>query len=226
MTNTPHHTGHRERLKKRFKQTQGEGFADYELLELILMQFIPRKDVKPIAKDLLLRAGSLPKVMDLTEKELMSIKGIGESTAFAFAALKAFNKSAKRQAVLKKPAFKNKLDLLGYLYDKMTPLKHEEFHVLYLNSKGRLVHEEALFRGTIDGSAVYPREIMRYALDHGASAIVLVHNHPSGDPSPSMDDNHLTEQIRLVARPMGVSVEDHIIIGDGVHYSYKDHGKL
>lgn len=226
MPETSHHQGHRARLKKRFEETGGQGFADYELLEMLLMQFIPRKDVKPIAKDILKKAGSLQKVMDLDKKDLKSISGIGDSTAFAFEVLRAFNKHAKRQAVLKKPSFKNKVELLAYLYDKMAPLKHEEFHVLYFDSKKRLVAEEDLFRGTIDASAVYPREVIRHALDCGASGVVLVHNHPSGDPSPSQDDNYLTEQIRLVAAPLGVSVDDHIIIGDGLHYSYKDQGKL
>ena len=224
--NNQHNSGHRERLKKRFRETGGQGFADYELLELLLMQFIPRKDVKPIAKTLLHKAGKLHKVLDLDEKELKTIPGIGDNTAFALQALAIFNKEAKREAVLKKPTFHNKIDLLGYLYDKMTPLKHEEFHVLYFDSKRRLLAEKDLFTGTIDSSAVYPREIIRHALDHGASGIILVHNHPSGDPSPSQDDDYLTEQIRLVATPLNVNVEDHIIIGDGLHYSYKDQGKI
>lgn len=226
VTDTPHHLGHRARLKKRFSETKGIGFADYEILELLLMQLIPRKDVKPIAKALLKKAGSLSKVLDLSLKDLKAVEGIGEGTAFAFTILQAFNKAAKREAVLRKATFTSRVDLLGYLYDKMTPLKHEEFHVLYFDSKKRLVLEEDLFRGTIDNSVVYPREIVRSALDHGAVSIVLVHNHPSGDPSPSPEDEHLTEQISLVTAPMGVYVDDHIIIGDGVHYSFRDQGKL
>lgn len=226
MAETEHHNGHRQRLKKRFKETAGQGFADYELLELLLMHLIPRKDVKPIAKHMLKKAGPLHKVLDLNEKELKEISGLGKNTVFAIQVISAFNKAAKRQAVLKKPSFNNKIELLSYLYDKMTPLQHEEFHVLYFDSKRRLVAEKDLFTGTIDSSAVYPREIIRHALDHGASSVVLVHNHPSGDPSPSRDDDYLTEQIRLVSAPLNVSVEDHIIIGDGLHYSYKDQGKL
>lgn len=226
MTDNAHHHGHRARLKARFRETDGQGFADYEMLELLLMQFIPRRDVKPVAKALLQKSGGLGKVLDLSEKELKTVPGVGENTAFALQVLRAFGKQAKRTAVLKKATFNNKVELLGYLYDKLTPLKHEEFHVLYFDSKRRLVAEEDLFKGTIDASAVYPREIIRYALDYGASSVILVHNHPSGDPSPSRDDNHLTEQIRLVAAPLNVNVEDHIIIGDGLHYSYKDQGKL
>ena len=220
------HLGHRERLKKRFLETQGEGLADYEVLELLLMQFIPRRDVKPAAKLLIKKAGSLHKVLDMPAHEIAQAPGIGEKTAFVFEVLKAFNMRAKREAVLKKPGFLNKLDLLAYLYDKMTPLQHEEFHVIYLNSKNHILAEEMLFRGTIDTSVVYPREVIKSALDKGARSIVLVHNHPSGDPTPSQDDFYLPEAIQKLAVPMGIEVEDHIIIGDGFHYSFKDQGKL
>jgi len=222
----PHHLGHRERLKKRFVDTRGEGLADYEVLELLLMQFIPRRDVKPAAKELLRVAGSLSKVLDLPLYEIAKINGIGAKSAFVFEVLKAFNMRAKRQAILKKATFLNKLDLLAYLYDKLTPLNHEEFHVIYLDSKNRLLAEEMLFRGTIDTSVVYPREVMKAALEKGARSLVLVHNHPSGDPTPSQDDFHLTEQIQKLATPMGIHIEDHIVIGDGMHYSFKDQGKL
>lgn len=226
MAEKNHQHGHRQRLKKRFRETNGDGFADYEILELLLMLLIPRKDVKPIAKALLRRAGKLHKVMDMDEKDLKGIDGIGEQTAFRMQVLSTFITAAKREAVLKKPTFRNKVELLSYLYDKMSPLKHEEFHVLYFDSKNHLITEKTLFKGTIDSSAVYPREVMRHALDLGASQIVLVHNHPSGDPSPSQDDDYLTEQIRLVASPLNVNVQDHIIIGDGLHYSYKDQGRI
>ncbi len=222
----PHHTGHRQRLKQRFVDTDGIGFADYEILELLLMQFIPRRDVKPIAKELLRKAGSISKVLDLPPNEIKEIKGVGDSTVTAFAILRTFNKQAKRQAVIRKPTFDNKLGLLSYLYDKMTHLKHEEFHVLYLDSKNRVVYEAELFRGTIDSSAVYPREVIRIALDKGATSLVLVHNHPSGDPTPSTDDIFLTKQINMLSTSLGISIEDHIIIGDGIHYSFRDQGKL
>lgn len=222
----PHHHGHRERLKQRFIETGGDGLADYEVLELLLMQFIPRRDVKPAAKELLRIAGSLSKVLDLPAHEIAKVKGIGVKSAFIFDVLKTFNLRAKRQAVIKKATFLNKLDLLAYLYDKMTPLSHEEFHVIYLDSKNRVLAEKMLFRGTIDTSVVYPREVMKTALEKGARSLVLVHNHPSGDPTPSQDDFYLTAEIQKIAAPMGVHVEDHIVIGDGMHYSFKDQGKL
>lgn len=153
----PHHHGHRARLKQRFIDTRGEGLADYEVLELLLMQFIPRRDVKPAAKELIKMAGSLSKVLDLPAHEIAKAPGLGEKSAFVFDVLKVFSLRAKRRAVLKKAAFLNKLDLLAYLYDKITPLKHEEFHVVYLDSKNHLLAEEMLFRGTIDTSIVYPR---------------------------------------------------------------------
>ena len=222
----PHHLGHRERLKQRFADSGGEGLADYEILELLLMQFIPRRDVKPAAKYLLKKAGALHKVMDMPPHQIAEAPGIGDKTAFVFSVLKTFNMRAKREAVLKKPAFLNKLDLLAYLYDKMTPLQHEEFHVIYLNSKNYVLAEEMLFRGTIDTSVVYPREVIKTALEKGARSLVLVHNHPSGDPTPSQDDFHLTAEIQKLATPMGIHIEDHIIIGDGIHYSFLDQGKL
>lgn len=222
----PHHLGHRERLKQRFTDTNGEGLADYEILELLLMQFIPRRDVKPAAKFLIQKAGSLHKVMDLPAHKIAGAPGIGDKTAFVFDVLKAFNMRAKREAVIKKPAFLNKLDLLAYLYDKMTPLQHEEFHVVYLNSKNHILAEEMMFRGTIDTSVVYPREVIKNALEKGARSLVLVHNHPSGDPTPSQNDFHLTAEIQKLAVPMGIHIEDHIIIGDGIHYSFSDQGKL
>ena len=222
----PHHLGHRERLKKRFIDAGSDALADYEILELLLMQFIPRRDVKPAAKFLIQKAGSLAKVMDLPQQTIALAPGLGDKTAFVFEVLKAFNKQAKRQAVVKKASFLNRLDLLEYLYDKMTPLKHEEFHVVYLNSKNHVLAEETLFRGTIDSSVVYPREVIKTALEKGARSLVLVHNHPSGDPTPSQDDFHLTSEIQKLAAPMGILIEDHIIIGDGIHYSFSDQGKL
>lgn len=222
---TPPYIGHRSRLKTRFKDTAGKGLADHELLELLLMQFIPRRDVKPAAHALLKKAGKLHKVYDLSTKEISETSGIGPSTAFIFEVLRTFNIRAKRQVVLK-PGFYDKLELLEYLYDKMTPLKHEEFHVIYLNSKFSILSEELLFRGTVDNSVVYPREVIKSALDNGASSIILVHNHPSGEPSPSSDDLRLTKEITKLAVPMGINIEDHIIIGDGIHYSFKDQDKL
>ena len=120
----------------------------------------------------------------------------------------------------------NKLDLLDYLYNKVSALQHEEFHVLYLDNKNRLMGEDLLFRGTLNAAAVYPREVIKAALAKGAAGLVLLHNHPSGDPSPSADDDKLTAEIASLAAGLQIDVLDHLIIGDGLHFSYKDHGKL
>ena len=222
-----HHLGHRDRLRKRFQTAGHQALADYELLELLLMQFIPRRDVKPTAKAMLKMAGdNLHKVFDLSAAELKAIPGLGASTVQAFQVLQAVNARAKRQAVLGRPALDNKLDLLGYLYDAMTPLKHEELRIIYLDSKSRIIDEAVLFRGTLDSTAVYPREVMREALTRGAASLILVHNHPSGDPSPSQQDAVLTREMAAIASALNIELQDHIIIGDGMHYSFRDHGQL
>lgn len=226
MADKPHHLGHRERLKDRFNQGGAEAVAEYELLELLLMQSIPRRDVKPLAKDLLTRFGTISKVLSAPSTELKQFGGIGDAVVTNLKIIEAVAIKGKRDAIIKEADFADKLAILDFLYSKMADLKHEEFHVLYFDSKNNLLKDDSLFRGTVNKSAVYPREVMKEALSLGATAILIAHNHPSGDPSPSPSDDNMTTDMQMIAHAMGISLHDHIIVGDGIHYSYRDQGKL
>ncbi len=226
MAEKPHHLGHRERLKLRFLEGGAQAVADYELLELLLMQSIPRKDVKPLAKELLNKYKSIAKVLSAPKAELKSFSGVGDSVITHLKVIEAVAINSKREAIINKEKLNDKLAILDFLYSKMADLKHEEFHVLYFDSKNNLLKDDSLFRGTVNTSAVYPREVMKEALSLGATAILIAHNHPSGDPSPSVQDDNLTTDIQMIAHAMGISLHDHIIVGDGLHYSYRDQGKL
>jgi DNA repair protein RadC len=226
MSNQPHYHGHRERLKERFRKTNGEGLADYELLELLLMQAIPRKDVKPLAKALITKYGSLADVLNASIQDLAKEKGLGEGSATSLKLAHAVAISVRKDGLKKKPSIENRLELLDYLYTKMSSLKHEEFHVIYLDGKNNILDDEVLFKGTVNSSAVYPREVTKAALKHGALNIVLVHNHPSGDPSPSTEDENITEDIMRAVGAVEIEVYDHIIIGNNKHYSFRDFGKI
>lgn len=200
--------------------------ADYEMLELLLMQSIPRKDVKPIAKDLMAKFKSFSGVLNADTKDLMDVSGIGESVAHSLKLTVAISELYRQDSMKNQDIFNNKADLLDYLYTRMSGLKHEEFHVIYLDSKNKVVHDECLFRGTVNSSAAYPREIMKQALKHGAAGVILSHNHPSGDPSPSVEDEMFTVDVMGAAQALSITVHDHIIVGDKEHYSFHDHGKL
>ncbi|MBI1362998.1 MAG: DNA repair protein RadC [Proteobacteria bacterium] len=226
MSETPHYHGHRQRLKERFTAAQGQGMQDYELLELLLTYAIPRRDVKPIAKDLLATFKTLGNVLAASPARLSEVDGVGDSVAVLLNLAHALGMRDRRNDALATTTFENKLDLLDYLYAQMGPLKHEEFRVLFMDAKNKLVGEKTIFRGTVNSAAIYPREIVREAFDAGATGLVLVHNHPSGDPTPSPDDDITTEEVAMVARMVGLQVVDHIIIGDDRHYSYRDKGKL
>lgn len=226
MTEEKHYHGHRQRLRDKFTEAGPSALADYEMLELALTYALPRKDVKPIAKDLLAKYKDLAGVLDAPLAELQTFPGLGDSSGLYLKTIHGLMLKAKRGKTLQRDVFASKLDLLDYLYNKVAPLQHEEFHVLYLDNKNRLMGEDLLFRGTLNAAAVYPREIIKAALAKGAAGLVLLHNHPSGDPSPSTDDDKLTAEIATLASGLQIEVVDHLIIGDGVHFSYKDHGRL
>jgi DNA repair protein RadC len=226
MSDAPHYLGHRQRLKERFLAAGDQGLQDYELLELLLTYAIPRRDVKPIAKALLAEFKTLGGVLAAPTARLTAVDGIGDGAAVLLGLTHAITLRDKRNDALATTTFDNKLDLIDYLYAHMGPLKHEEFRVLFMDAKNRLVGEKTLFRGTVNSAAVYPREIVREAFDAGATGLVLVHNHPSGDPTPSADDDSTTSQIAAVATLLGLTVVDHIIIGHDRHYSYRDKGRI
>lgn len=225
MSKTPHHAGHRSRLRLKLRQVGANGLADYEILELILMQAIPRRDVKPLAKDLIQTFKTLEGVLEASFEKLTEEGDLSETAASSIILAREVA-VLYRKNVATKHKFTDCIALLDYLYAKLGGLTHEEFHVLFLDSKNQLLADECLFTGTINSSAVYPREIMKIALDKGAASLVLIHNHPSGDPTPSESDEHLTREVVMVAAGLGIDVYDHLIVGDNKHFSFRDSGKL
>ncbi|MBM3535426.1 MAG: JAB domain-containing protein [Alphaproteobacteria bacterium] len=222
----PDHLGHRQRLRDRFLSVGGEKMPDYELLELVLMMAIPRVDVKPLAKKLIREFGSFAGVISAPAEALMRVKGVKETT---LAALKVVEAGAVRLAkaeVSEKPLIGSWNALLDYCRAIMARSQIEQFRVLFLDRKNRLIADEVQQTGTVDHTPVYPREILKRALEHGASALILVHNHPSGDPTPSRADIEITREVQKAAQALGVQVHDHLIIGRSGHTSFKSQGLL
>ena len=222
---TPHYHGHRGRLRQRFLEAD-RALPDYEILELLLFQSIPRRDVKPLAKQLIKRFDSLAGVLSAPVKALAEFKGVSETTAVN---LKVIETAAKR---IKKETLRNKTVLsaweavIDYCHTAMARETREQFRILYLNSKNILIKDLVMHTGTINHTPVYPREAVKKALDLGATAMILVHNHPSGDPAPSPDDLEMTEAIIAAAEVMGITVHDHIIIGRDGHFSFRNKGLI
>ena len=223
---TPHYYGHRDRLKARFENLGAKGLADYELVELLLTFAIPRRDVKPIAKELIGEFNTISGILGAKKKDLTSVTGIGDSVAIYIKALEATVIRFRQEHVRERPAFQSRLEILEYLHAKLGSLVREEFHVLFLDAKNQVVADECLATGTINSSVVYPREVVKAALDKGAVGLVLAHNHPSGQPDPSAADEELTMLLSMATNPLGITIHDHIIIGGGKHYSFRDNGKL
>ena len=217
--------GHRQRLRQRYKDGGAEAMPDYEILELLLMQAIPRKDVKPLAKNLIKHFGSFSAVLAAPIESLEKFDGLGEGSAFSLKLTHGVAQVLHKNQI-KRQKFSTSLDVVDYLYSKLADLNHEEFFVMYLDSKNGLIKAESLFRGSVNSSSVYPREVMKQAITFGASKIVVSHNHPSGDVTPSVEDEMLTVQLFSAAKTMGVHLVDHIIIGKGEHYSFAEEGKM
>jgi len=226
MTEKDHKHGHRDRLRERFQNGGSDALADYELLELLLFTAIPRKDVKPIAKDLIATFGTLHKMFSASIDDIAQVKGISENTAVFLKSLHALHTRAMKGDLMNKPVLNNWDRLLDYCHAEMAEDSIERFRVLYLNKKNILIDDEIHASGTIDGANVYTREIMKKAMNIGATALVLVHNHPSGDPTPSMPDIEITNQIKDAGAPLNITVHDHLIISRSGHSSFKSMGLL
>jgi len=222
-----HQLGHRARLRERFLKGGPTALADYELLEMILFAAYPRGDTKPIAKAILAAFGnSFAKMAAASPRELKAIKGVGDSAVAAIKCIETAALKMKRDTVANQPVISSWYAILDYLDASMQHKKEEEFRVLFLDRKNKLLADELQTQGTVDQAHVYPREIIKKALDLGASSMILVHNHPSGDPKPSVQDIDLTKFIVEAARPLGVTIHDHVIIGKDDYASFKNMGLL
>jgi DNA repair protein RadC len=218
--------GHRERLRARFAAGGADAMPDYELLELTLFAALPRRDTKPLAKALLARFGSFAEVIAAPPARLMEVKGVGEMVASHLKIVEAAAHRLARTQVIGRPALSSWAALLDYCTAKMARCANEEFRILFLDRKNVLIADEVQNKGTVDHTPVYPREIVKRALELSASAIILVHNHPSGDPTPSKADIVMTREVAAAAKALGLAVHDHLVIGRGGHASFKSLGLL
>ncbi|MBP0578814.1 DNA repair protein RadC [Labrys sp. LIt4] len=219
-TAEPHYLGHRERLRQRFAEAEGR-LPDYELLELILFRSIPRRDVKPLAKALIARFGSLAEVLGAPIARLKEIDGVSDGVAGDLKIIEAAGHRLAKGGITKRPVLSTSAALIDYCRSTMAFAEREIFRILFLDTKNGLIADEVQQRGTVNHTPVYPREVVKRALELSATALILVHNHPSGDPSPSSADISMTRTIADVAGPLGIVVHDHIIIGRDGHVSLK-----
>jgi DNA repair protein RadC len=213
-------------LRARFLKGGAAALPDYELLELTLFAAVPRKDTKPLARQLLARFGSFAEVIAAPRERLREIPGVGDSVVSQLKIVEAAAARLAQTRVIGKPALSSWTALLDYCMAAMARAPAEEFRVLFLDRKNVLIADEVQARGTVDHTPVYPREIIKRALEHGACAIILVHNHPSGDPTPSRADVEMTREIAAAAKALKIAIHDHLVIGRGGHASFKALGLL
>jgi DNA repair protein RadC len=218
---SPHYHGHRDRLRARFLQTGGDTLPDYELLELVLFRLIPRRDVKPIAKELLRRFGTFAEVLAAPPARLMEVDGIGETVVTDLKVVEAAARRLVKGDVAKRQVLSSWASVIDYCRAAMAFMDREQFRLLFLDKRNGLIADEVQQSGTVDHTPVYPREVVKRALELSASALILVHNHPSGDPTPSPADVKMTREIMEIAKPLGITVHDHIIVGREGHASLK-----
>jgi DNA repair protein RadC len=217
----PHYLGHRERLRERFLEGGPEAVTEYELLELVLFRAIPRRDVKPLAKALIAKFGSFGEVVSAPRQRLREIDGLGEA---AIAEIKIVQAAAGRLArgqAKKRTVLSSWSAVLDYCRTTMAFGDKEQFRIIFLDKRNQIIADEVQQTGTVDHTPVYPREVVKRGLELSATALILVHNHPSGDPTPSRADIQMTQQIVEIAKPLGISVHDHIIVGKEGHASLK-----
>lgn len=222
----PHWQGHRDRLRGKLIHRGAAALDDYELLETLLFAFIPRRDVKPIAKALLGRFGSLSAIFAAAPKDLQAISGIGETVAAYLSATQEIGLRASRETIEAKPIITSWTALLAYVRRQLQHETREQFRVLFLDRKNQMIADELMGQGTVDHAPVYPREIARRALELSASALILVHNHPSGDPTPSRADIDMTREIVDALAPFEISVHDHLIAARHGVTSFKTEGLI
>ena len=226
MADKPHFLGHRERLRARFDEAGADGMPDYELLELLLFRALTRGDVKPLAKRLIERFGSIGGVLGAEREALKNVEGVGDIVIHTLKLVQALNERTLRESVTGRSVIGSWEAVVDYCTAQLAHRTAEHFRVLFLDSRNALIKDEEQQQGTVDHVVLYPREVIKRALELGASAVILVHNHPSGDPSPSRADVELTKEIAKAGATLGVTVHDHLVIGRSRHVSLREAGLL
>ena len=221
----PHYAGHRERLRERARISLA-ALPDYEILELHLFRSIPRGDVKPLAKALIARFGSLAAVLAASPEDLKTVRGVGDATAFDLSLIQETAIRLGRETVVRRTVISSWTALLAYVRVALANEPREQFRVLFLDKKNQLILDEVMNRGTVDHAPVYPREVMRRALEVSAASLILVHNHPSGDPTPSSADVEMTRQVIDAGRTLKIAVHDHLVVGREGVASFKALGLI
>ncbi|MBB6307241.1 RadC family protein [Xanthobacter tagetidis] len=221
VAEAPHFHGHRDRLRERFREAGAQALADYELLELVLFRAVPRRDVKPLAKALVDRFGSFAEAVAAPPALLAEIPGVKQAIITELKLVEAAAQRLAKGQVKRRPALSSWSAVLDYCRTSMAFQDREQVRVLFLDKRNQLITDEVLNTGTVDHAPVYPREVVKRALELSATAIILAHNHPSGDPTPSRADIDMTRKIIDVAKPLGIEVHDHIIVGKEGHASLK-----
>jgi len=222
----PGHLGHRERIRQKLLTAGPDALADYELLEVLLFFAILRQDTKPIAKALIERFGSFAGVLAAPPAELREVKGVGDAAVAVIKAAQAAALRLLRAEARERPVLNNWDRLAAYLTAAMSREAVEQFRVLFLDTRNRLIADEAQARGTVNHTPVYPREVVKRALELGATALILVHNHPSGDPTPSRADIEMTGEVKAASGALGIVLHDHLIVGNGRILSFRREGLL
>ena len=216
-----HYRGHRARLRGRFREAGADAVSDYELLELVLFRAIPQRDVKPLAKDLIAKFGSFAEAISAPPARLAEVKGVGDAAITELRIVQAAASRLARGQVRKRPVLSSWSSVIDYCRTTMAFAEKEQFRVLFLDKRNQLIVDELQQVGTVDHTPVYPREVVKRALELSATALILVHNHPSGDPTPSRADIEMTQTIINVAGPLGIAVHDHIVVGKEGHASFR-----
>jgi DNA repair protein RadC len=218
--------GHRKRLREKFMKSGLSGFHDYEIVELLLTLGQPRKDCKQAAKEAVRRFKNLRGVLEAASEELEQIEGIGPVNAFGIRFVREVSGEYLKERALDKHSLNSEKAVCEYLYQSMSGLKKEVFKVLFLNSQNELLEAEDISQGTVNASAVFAREVMESAIKHHATALIFVHNHPSGNTTPSQEDRAITRELVMASSVMSLKVLDHLIVGDNCHYSFASHGLI
>ena len=218
--------GHRQRLREKFLASGLSGFHDYEVIELLLTLATPRKDCKDAAKAALKHFKTLQGVLEASPKALCEVSGIGPKNLLGIKLIKAVADRYLEKRLIRKDPLNNSKELFDYLYHRIREKNRECFNVVFLDAKNKVITTETLFEGTLTASSVYPREVVLSALNHNAAALIFAHNHPSGDPKPSPDDFSITRQLVFACKVMGITVHEHLIIGDNRYFSFADEGHI